>query len=374
MPGVELMSPRALRHQIGQLLMAGFNGTSLPTELRALAREFSLGGVVFFKRNVDEPEQVAEVARDIRTLVPNETPWVAVDQEGGRVARFKRPFTEWPPMLTLGRAGDDALARRFARALAMELSAVGITLDFAPVLDILTNVKNPAIGDRALADDGALVSKLGVAIIEELQGAGLAACGKHFPGHGDTSVDSHHELPVVEHGLDRLRAVEFVPFRAAIAAGVASIMTAHVLVPALDEQYPATLSSRVVRPLLREELAFDGVIFTDDMEMKAIAAHHGVPQAAVLALAAGVDGVLVCSGDTDLQAATLEAIIHAVENEMLPFSRVEDALSRHRRMKERFAAAAGSGRVPGPLTGRALRDTLGRESHAAIAEEMRRFA
>jgi beta-N-acetylhexosaminidase len=277
-------------------------------------------------------------------------------------------------MMTLGRAGDDALARRFARALAMELSAVGITLDFAPVLDILTNTKNPAIGDRALAEDGALVSKLGVAIIDELQGAGLAACGKHFPGHGDTSVDSHHELPVVEHGPDRLRAVEFGPFRAAIAAGVASIMTAHVLVPALDEQYPATLSSRIVRPLLREELGFDGVIFTDDMEMKAIAAHHGVPQAAVRAIAAGVDGVLVCSGDTDLQAATLEAIIHAVEDETLPFSRVEDALSRHRRMKARFAAAAGPGRVPGPLTGRALREALGRESHAAIAEEMRRFA
>ena len=370
------MSPRALRRQIGQLLMAGFAGPSLPAELRALAREFSLGGVVFFKRNVEDPEQVADVAREIRELGPEDedAPWVAVDQEGGRVARFKRPFTEWPPMLTLGRSGDDGLARRFARALATELSAVGVTLDFAPVLDILTNVRNPAIGDRALAEDGALVARLGAAIVEELQGAGLAACGKHFPGHGDTAVDSHHELPIVEHGPDRLRAVEFGPFRAAIAAGVASMMTAHVLVPALDEEYPATLSSRIVRPLLREELGFEGVIFTDDMEMKAIAAHHGVPQAAVRAIAAGVDGVLVCSGDIDLQAATLEALVHAVEDETLPFARVEDALARHRRMKQRFAAASMPGRSSGPLSGRALRDLLGRESHAAIAEEMRRFA
>jgi beta-N-acetylhexosaminidase len=248
-----------------------------------------------------------------------------------------------------------------------------VTLDFAPVLDILTNPANPAIGDRALAETGALVSRLGVAIIEEIQGAGLAACGKHFPGHGDTAVDSHHELPVVEHAPDRLRAIEFEPFRAAIAAGVASMMTAHVLVPALDGEYPATLSPKIVRPLLREELGFDGVIFTDDMEMKAIAAHHGVPQAAVRAIAAGVDGVLVCSGNTGLQAETLEALVHAVEDGTLPYSRIEDALARHARMKRRFIADR-SGRAAGPLTGRALHALLGCESHAAIADEMRRYA
>ena len=368
------MSPRALRHQVGQLLMAGFAGTTIPVELRALAREFSVGGVVLFRRNVEDPEQVAEVARQIGELTTDGAPWVAVDQEGGRVARLKSPFTEWPPMLTLGRAGDEALARRFARALATELAAVGVTLDFAPVLDILTNPGNPAIGDRALAEEGAIVSRLGVAIIEELQGAGIAACGKHFPGHGDTGVDSHHELPVVEHAPDRLRAVEFEPFRAAIRAGVASMMTAHVLVPAFDEEFPATLSARIVQPLLREELGFEGVIFTDDMEMKAIAAHHGVPQAAVRAIQAGVDGVLVCSGDAGLQAAALEALVHAIEDQTLPYARVEDALARHRRMKARFLGAALPGRPAGPLTGAALKAVLGRESHAAIAEEMRRFA
>jgi beta-N-acetylhexosaminidase len=363
------MSPLALRQQIGQLLVAGFDGPELPVELKALAREFSIGGVILFKRNVEDPDQVTDVARQIAALGSELPPWVAVDQEGGRVARLKRPFTEWPPMNALGRSGNTGLARRFARALAEELTAVGVTLDFAPVLDVLTNPKNPAIGDRALADDGDLVSELGRVIITELQDAGIAACGKHFPGHGDTTVDSHRDLPVVEHPPDRLRAIEFRPFRAAIAAHVASIITAHVLVPSLDADWPATLSRGIVTGILREELHFNGVIFTDDMEMQAVAARWSVPDACVQAVAAGCDGVLVCSGTTELQFATLEALIHAVEDERLPWAQVEDSLARHRRMKERFVAAR-AGRQPARG---GWRSVLGRESHAAIAEEMARF-
>src|SRR5438876_5557342 len=240
------MSPSALRRQIGQLLIAGFNGPQIPAELRSLAKEFGLGGVILFARNIAEPEQVAELAFDAAGLVSDVPLWVSVDQEGGRVARLKSPFTEWPPMATLGRASDVALAERFARALAAELKAVGITLDYAPVLDIHTNPKNPVIGDRALADNAEDVARLGAAIIRTLQAEGIAACGKHFPGHGDTSTDSHHELPLVEHPPERLREVEFLPFRAAVDAGVATIMTAHIFVPALDEKRPATLSGHIV--------------------------------------------------------------------------------------------------------------------------------
>src|SRR6266851_257154 len=179
------MSPSALRRRIGQLLIAGFNGHTIPPELRSLAKEFGLGGVILFARNIVEPEQVAELAFDASRLVPDLPPWVSVDQEGGRVARLKRPFTEWPPMATLGRSGDAALAERFARALASELKAVGITMDYAPVLDVHTNPKNPVIGDRALADRADEVARLGSAIVRGLQGEGIAACGKHFPGHGD---------------------------------------------------------------------------------------------------------------------------------------------------------------------------------------------
>jgi beta-N-acetylhexosaminidase len=237
------------------------------------------------------------------------------------------------------------------------------------VLDVLTSTTNPAIGDRALADTVDVVSQLGRVIITELQNAGIAACGKHFPGHGDTSVDSHHELPIVEHPPDRLRAIEFRPFEAAIAAQVASIITAHILVPSLDPEWPATLSRRIVTGILRNELHFTGVIFTDDMEMQALAARWPVPDACVQAVAAGCDGVLVCSGNTALQFASLEALVHAVEDERLLWSQIEDSLLRHRRMKERFLATRAS-RPPEP---RGWRSVLGRESHAAIAEEIARF-
>jgi len=341
--------------------------------MRSLAKEFSLGGVIFFSRNIEAPEQVAELSRDVQQLASELPLWVSVDQEGGRVARLKEPFTRWPPMATLGRSGSVDLAARFGAALAAELKAVGITLDYAPVLDIHTNPKNPIIGDRALAEDADSVARLGATIIRALQDNGVAACGKHFPGHGDTSVDSHLALPIVEHPPDRIRRVEFVPFREAIRADVAFIMTAHVLVPSLDEDKPATLSPRVVRALLREELGFPGVILSDDLEMKAIASTYRVPDAAVDAIAAGCDALLICSGDVSLQAATLEALVHAVEQDRIPFKRLEDALVRNRRAKERFLAASALATAASGRQGQ-LRHVLGCDAHQRIVEEMARFA
>jgi beta-N-acetylhexosaminidase len=365
------MSPSALRREIGQVLIAGFNGQQIPIELKALAREFGLGGVILFARNVADPEQVSELCYDAAQLNPEMPAWASVDQEGGRVARLKAPFTEWPPMATLGRSGDTALAERFARALASELRAVGITLDYAPVLDVHTNAKNPIIGDRALAEKADEVARLGAAIVRAFQGERVAACGKHFPGHGDTSTDSHLELPLVEHPPERLREVEFLPFRAAIAAQVATIMTAHVLVPSLDEHRPATLSKRIITGILRQELGFDGLILSDDLEMKALAADYPVPESTVLAVEAGCDAVLICSGDSQVQSAALEALVHAVEQDRIPLARIQDAVRRQRRAKERFLA---SPLQPRPLAAKALRQLLGRDEHRAIADEMARFA
>src|SRR5215203_2538098 len=270
------MISKDLRKHAGQLSIAGFTGHSIPADLKILAREFDLGGIILFARNVDSPEQVAEIAREAQSLTQELPLWVSVDQEGGRVARLKTPFTVWPPMMTLGRSGDAQLAARFARALAAELRAVGISMDYTPVLDILTNASNPVIGDRALATDAEQVAKLGQVIIRTLQENGIAACGKHFPGHGDTSVDSHFELPLIEHPPDRIERVELVPFRAAIEAGVASIMTAHILIPALDTERPATLSRRVVTTMLKQELGYEGLVLSDDLEIKAISGRYGM--------------------------------------------------------------------------------------------------
>jgi beta-N-acetylhexosaminidase len=273
-------------------------------------------------------------------------------------------------MRTLGRSGDERLAERFARALAAELRAVGISLDFTPVLDILTERDNPAIGDRALAESADDVARLGSAIVRTLQAEGIAACGKHFPGHGDTRIDSHHDLPVVEHPPDRIDRVELVPFRAAIEAGVAAIMTAHLLIPAIDAERPATLSSAIVTGMLKQSLGYQGLVVSDDIEMRAISAQFGTAEATVLSIQAGCDVVLMCGTDQEAQMSALEAVIHAVEDGTLPQKRVEDALARHRRAKERFLAPPR----PLPLTGPALRALLGRDEHLAVAAEMARFA
>ena len=363
------MSTRDFRKQAGQLAIAGFAGSSIPSDLKLLAREFDLGGVIFFARNIDAPEQVAELAREAQELTRELPLWVSVDQEGGRVARLKAPFTVWPPMAVLGRSGEEALAERFARALAAELKAVGINMDYTPVLDVLTNPTNPVIGDRSLADRAEEVARLGSAIIRTLQSEGIAASGKHFPGHGDTSVDSHFELPLIEHAPDRLEAVELVPFKAAIAAGVASIMTAHILIPALDPDRPGTLSSRIVNDLLKDQLGYEGLVLSDDLEMKAISGRYGIPEATVMAIQAGCDAVLMCGTEQGVQFEALEAVIRATEDGTLPLKRAEDALARHRRVKQRFLG----GRRPAPLRGAALKAVLGREEHQLVAHEMARF-
>jgi beta-N-acetylhexosaminidase len=362
--------PIGRAREIGQLLIGSLPGPTVTAEFRSLAREFDLGGAILFGRNVDAPEQVAELAAEIEALGRSAPAWVSIDQEGGRVARLKEPFTRWPPMAVLGRSKSTALAERFGRALARELRAVGITLDYAPVLDVHTNPKNPVIGDRALAEKADEVARLGSAIIRALQDEGVAACGKHFPGHGDTTTDSHLELPLVEHPPDRLRAVEFEPFRAAVRERVAFIMTAHVLVPALDEERPATLSSAIVQRILRAELGYEGVILSDDLEMKAISSRVAVPAAAVQAIQAGCDGVLVCSGDVDLQAQALEAVVKAVEAGDITATRTDDSMKRLTQAKLRFLARERPKTSARLAT---LRSVIGRDEHQAIAAEMAAF-
>ena len=343
-------------------MIAGFTGHSAPDELRRLIAEFDLAGVIYFARNIVEPAQVAEMSREIAGLSRDWPLWISVDQEGGRVARLKAPFTEWPPANTLGRSDDDQLAVRFAEALASELRAVGINLDYAPVLDVHSNPRNPVIGDRALSDDPVVAARLGASIIRAMQRAGVAACGKHFPGHGDTDVDSHEALPIVEHDIRRLEAVEFIPFRSAIEADVATIMTAHVHARALDRERIASFSPVVVSSWLKERLGFAGVVISDDLGMKAVSATTPLPEATVSALRAGCDTVLLCNSTTEEQWQAIEEIIRAAEQGMLPQTRIDDAWTRQRRVKEKFTAGQ-------PAAGPAI-DRVGHADHQAVSREM----
>jgi beta-N-acetylhexosaminidase len=282
------------RRLAGQVIVAGYPAGGPPSEFLDALSEEALGGVILFRRNVEgAPEEVAAEVRKIAGATTGPAPFVAIDQEGGRVQRLGPPVLQLPPMARFGEIDDPELTRRAGRLLGGQLAALGFDLDFAPVLDVSTNPENRVIGDRSFGADPELVARHGLAFAAGLGEAGLLACGKHFPGHGDTVEDSHFELPALPHEMPRLERVELVPFRAA-AGTVGSMMSAHIVFRALDPDRPATLSRRVITGLLRDELRYDGLVVSDDLEMKAIADHWSVGAAAVEAIRAGCDLVLIC--------------------------------------------------------------------------------
>lgn len=313
----------------GQLVMGGFSGVDLPARYQTALAEGRRCGAILFRRNVEDLEQVAALNRQI--CAASEAPLIAVDQEGGRVARLNAPFIELPAMRKLAEADDLELTRAAAEEVGRQLAVLGFNLNFAPVMDVDSNPENPVIGDRAFGRDPRTVMRHGVAFIRGLQ-SHVLACAKHFPGHGDTSLDSHLDLPVVDHDHARLVQVEVPPFRAASGAGVACMMTAHVLYPALDEE-PATLSRAVCGSLLRREIGFEGVLFCDDLEMGAIAQRHDVAEAAVLAVEAGCDVLLVCS-DLDAQDRAHEALVLRCDSDERFRARCEEAASRVARIRQ----------------------------------------
>ena len=347
--------------------MVGFEGHTASADVKALVREFGVGGVVLFARNVSAPEQVADLVRELQSVArdaAHDRPLlVAVDQEGGRVARLRQPWTLWPAARAVGRVGSEETARQMGQALAEELLACGIRYDFAPCVDVDTNPKNPVIGDRSFGDDPDLVGRLGVAMIQGLQAGGVAACAKHFPGHGDTDVDSHLDLPAVDHSRSRLEDVELRPFRMAIAAGVASVMTSHVLVREIDDARPATLSPLVIAGLLRKDLGWSGVVVTDDLEMKAVAARFTPAQIAVLAAQAGCDLLEFCKTH-DGQVEAIEALVRGCESGEVPFKEAEAAEARVRALKDRFLLGY---RDPDPKRARQAAES---GLHRALAEEI----
>jgi len=337
----------------GQLLFAAFEGGELPEDLLSLVAAGRVGGVTLFARNVAGFPATRRLTDALHARAPEQTPLtIAIDQEGGRVQRLRAPWTEWPPMRRLGERGSLEETRALARALARELADLRIDLDFAPVADVDSNPANPVIGDRSFSRAAPVVARHVAAFVEALQGAGVAACAKHFPGHGDTSEDSHLALPRVDCDLERLRRVELVPFRAAAEAGVASMMTAHVLLPRLNPELPATLAPEVLA-CLRQEIGYDGLVFGDDLEMAAVADRFDPRTSVRRALEAGVDALLVCRSP-ELRDRVLAAL------EAAPDRLLARPLERMAAFKRRFAGGLGAsgGAPPYP-------------EHQALAERLR---
>lgn len=333
------MKVDAPHRNAARFLMIGFDGLTLtPTAAELLAR--GAFGAILFARNFRDRHQVAELCAAIKSTRTEErepTPAVAVDHEGGRVQRFRGPgFTESPPMRDVGHHSDgaDERAEAIGRLFAAELRPLGVDINFAPVMDVDSNPANPIIGDRSFSENPAVVARLGAAFIAGLQRGGVAACAKHFPGHGDTDVDSHLDVPSLGHDLPRLRAVELVPFEAAVKAKVACVMTSHILFTALDERRPATMSPQVLA-LLRDELKYDGVVVSDDLEMKAIATHFPLTDAAIDSINAGCD-LLLCCHSPELQREILEAIAAAIADGRISAERVLDAELRRAALVRNF--------------------------------------
>jgi len=328
----------------GQLLFVGFDGTELSRPLADALSRGHRGGVILFKRNIPQLGDgvdllaLAKLNAAIAEAAPRELPPViGVDQEGGRVKRLGPPVLQAPPMRSFGDK-DQNVVEAVAYAVGQELAALGFTMSFAPVLDVDSNPKNPVIGDRSFARDAATVARLGIAYAQGLARAGVLACGKHFPGHGDTEEDSHLSLPRVRHDRARIDAIELAPFRAAFAArALPSIMTAHVVFDAIDAELPATLSRRAMIDLLRNDLGFDGVCISDDLFMKGVSPSGGedvreVADAAVRAIEAGCDMVLVCHAGPAADAAHAALVERAKTDEGFA-ARVREAFARVQRMR-----------------------------------------
>jgi beta-N-acetylhexosaminidase len=336
-------------------------------QARACIEEMHCGGLIVMGRNVQaqtkplppmNPGAIKAMLDEAQGMA--QIPLlVATDQEGGRVARFgSAPFTPMPPAMAFGLHSHPPLATYCARATARELAAVGVNWNFAPVADVNSNADNPVIGDRAFGPTPQQVTPFVEAQIKGYSQGGVLPCVKHFPGHGDTNTDSHFDLPVLNFTLDAMERRELVPFQAAIKAGVPTVMTAHILFPAVDANgLPATMSHAILTGLLREQLGFDGLIVTDCLEMKAVTNQWGTARAAVLAAIAGADMLLVCH-TLDRQRETYHALLQAVHSGELPRARVEEAASRVLESKRKVAAFG-----PPPLS------VIGQETHRQLAEK-----
>ena len=368
------MNSHNLREKVGQMMIFGFHGITASDEIKELIRNHHIGGIILFSRNIGTPEEIlsltSELQREARKAGHKKPLLICIDEENGIVRRLGESATVFPGAMLLGATNNPDNAYKIGQATAKELKALGINWNLAPVVDVNNNPLNPVIGVRSYGESPDDVSRFGQAAMRGMQEAGVIAALKHFPGHGDTDIDSHLDLPVISHDMERLEQVELKPFVDCIRHGAATIMSAHVYFPAIEKRpnVPATLSRDVITGLLREKLQFKGVVTTDCMEMNAIAGTIGTAQGAKEAVKAGVDLVMV-SHTYEFQKASIEAVIHAVNTGEISLQIIDDAVERIHTLKNQYLSWND---IPQEEGGVPVPSVVGCEDHQKLAEEMYR--
>lgn len=358
----------SIRELIGQHMLIGISGATLTTVEKTFIVENNISGVVLFARNCIEPKQIHELCTQIQSLrhkMLDKAPlFIGIDMEGGRVHRLKPPFTQWPALKNIGDLDAPTVAFHFAQRMGTELLSVGINLDFAPCVDVYTNPANTVIGDRAVSSNPHQVDKMASALIRGYIKSGVISCAKHFPGHGNTLIDSHDELPIEEADMNRLNQIELVPFKKAMKSRVDMVMSSHILFKNIDPKWPVTFSEIFLKKILREDLKYKGLIITDDLGMKAIAKHYDIEQIPVRAMQAGADLLMYCN-EPESPPVAVEALMSAVAQGVLSKSDFE---ASHRKILDVKKIKI---LTPEPRPIEEAMEIIGCEEHQYLAECIR---
>ncbi|MEH7377016.1 beta-N-acetylhexosaminidase [Neobacillus drentensis] len=332
----DMISGMSLDEKIGQMIIAGISGTTMDTNTKNLLTKYKVGGIIFYQNNLVNPTQAVQFVNQMKSESdPNLPLLLGVDQEGGRVTRLPGGLVNFPTNKEIGSINNSQFSYNVGTILGKELKGFGFNLDFAPVLDINSNPKNPVIGDRSFGNNPEVVSKLGIQTFKGIQSQKIIPTIKHFPGHGDTSVDSHLELPIVNKSLAQLKEFELIPFEQAINSGADVVMVAHILLPKLDAAFPSSMSKNIITGILREQLDYSGVVITDDMTMEAIIDHYSIGKASVESVKAGSDIILV-GHDYNKIVETISSLKTAVQKGEISEQRINVSVTRILKLKKKY--------------------------------------
>ncbi|AVP54061.1 beta-N-acetylhexosaminidase [Clostridium tetani] len=331
------LNSMSLDEKIGQLLIVGFDGYEANKNIESLIKKNYVGGVILFGNNIRSAEQTMKLTNSLKSInSKNKIPlFISVDEEGGRVSRMPKELEKLPSNKIIGEINNSNLSYNIGKIISKELTCLGFNMNFAPVLDINSNLQNPVIGDRSFGNNANLVTRLGIKTMEGLREGNIIPVIKHFPGHGDTSVDSHVGLPLINHDMKRLNEFELIPFKEAINNNADVIMISHILLPKIDSSYPATMSKIIIKDVLRNDLKFNGVVITDDMTMGAITKNFDISNAAIKSINAGTDIILICHG-YDNEIYVINSIKEAVENNIITEDKINESVYRILKLKEKY--------------------------------------